>query len=462
MSLEEEIYGGRKLKKGIKIFIIIFIILGFIIGGLFAFQYLFNNPYNVYKSIINKTHDNIINFLNDSEEKSIDLSSIDILRNEYNFKIQTSIPELKEFANYKYNIENIIDFKQEKYEQKMKISDSEKEQKIFDIGFYYDKDKTLFASDTMYNKSVELPLENQAELFSSVEDIINLMHSNINTKDLKYAITSIKDSMLKAIDKKSLKSKFDKIKIDNEYINVLRFDYEFDKKVLNEVYNILTDDLLKNYEFIAIISKLLEVTPDEVEKLIKEQKDSFTKADSFTISIYKKVFSSKVIKFELETADEMSITYFDDVIEINYKKEELKLDMSNKVKILTYQNNEKEIINFEINKIDSNLIDMKYTINIEEHNISGELYLNCKKKSETSLFSDISFSLMTKINGQDIHFRIFGSLANYKVDKLSLINTDDTIKINDLDINTLTNIFNKGKDALKGTPFENIYNMILF
>ena len=69
---------------------------------------------------------------------------------------------------------------------------------------------------------------------------------------------------------------------------------------------------------------------------------------------------------------------------------------------------------------------------------------------------------MTKINGQDIHFRIFGSLANYKVDKLSLINTDDTIKINDLDINTLTNIFNKGKDALKGTPFENIYNMILF
>ena len=34
MSLEEEIYGGRKLKKGIKIFIIIFIILGFIIGGL--------------------------------------------------------------------------------------------------------------------------------------------------------------------------------------------------------------------------------------------------------------------------------------------------------------------------------------------------------------------------------------------------------------------------------------------
>ena len=322
--------------------------------------------------------------------------------------------------------------------------------------------RSLFASDTMYNKSVELPLENQAELFSSVEDIINLMHSNINTKDLKYAITSIKDSMLKAIDKKSLKSKFDKIKIDNEYINVLRFDYEFDKKVLNEVYNILTDDLLKNYEFIAIISKLLEVTPDEVEKLIKEQKDSFTKADSFTISIYKKVFSSKVIKFELETADEMSITYFDDVIEINYKKEELKLDMSNKVKILTYQNNEKEIINFEINKIDSNLIDMKYTINIEEHNISGELYLNCKKKSETSLFSDISFSLMTKINGQDIHFRIFGSLANYKVDKLSLINTDDTIKINDLDINTLTNIFNKGKDALKGTPFENIYNMILF
>ena len=30
------------------------------------------------------------------------------------------------------------------------------------------------------------------------------------------------------------------------------------------------------------------------------------------------------------------------------EKEELKLDMSNKVKILTYQNNEKEIINFNI------------------------------------------------------------------------------------------------------------------
>jgi len=105
--------------------------------------------------------------------------------------------------------------------------------------------------------------------------------------DIKKSLNNLRDSIINAIDKKNIKYKYDKLNIDGEDIRVIKYEYDFDKEALNDFYNKIADDLLKNYDFIEIISKIFNIEPKEIENKIKEAKSSFTKADSFTITIYK-------------------------------------------------------------------------------------------------------------------------------------------------------------------------------
>lgn len=368
-----------KVKRSVKIIIVLIVIIAILFGLYIGFNKIFNNAHKVYINLINNTHDKMISYIEDLEDESINLEKGDIIRETFNVNIQSSLPQVEPYTKYKYGLDMVIDAKNEKLEEVISLNDYNTGKKIFDVGMYMDNETYLMQSKYLYNQTLDLSSGMEEIDMKEMLQDFNDLFEGLDTEDLKYLITSIKESVIDAIDKKTLKSNFDKIKINGKKTNVIRFDYELDKKVLNDVYNEIADSILGNYKLIAILSKLAGLDPDEIEKSINDARDSFTKADSFTISIYKKIFSSEIVRFRLETADEFEIDYFEDVVNIGYQKEKIKIDMTGKNTIFSYVEDGTEIMNLEIKEINAGIIDLDYVFNFDENSFSGEVYLKQKR-----------------------------------------------------------------------------------
>jgi len=86
-----------------------------------------------------------------------------------------------------------------------------------------------------------------------------------------------------------------------------------------------------------------------------------------------------VVKLSLLTADEEYLEYFQDVILYTYQKDELKIDMTKDVTIVTIKEDGKEIFKFEIKEFNPGIIDLKYNYNDEKDKLNGEIYYKINK-----------------------------------------------------------------------------------
>ena len=308
----------RKLKGWIKLLIALAVIVVVLIGGYFGFNKIFNDPYKVYTGLVNEAFDSAVNFTKDFYDNQVVYSETSKFKMEYNFNFQSSLETLKDFANYKYGLKMAYDIKTNDMQVKLNVNNESK--RIFDIGVMVSKDKNLIQSESLYNKTIDLGKNDDDQVYDDLTDMNNIFMDIPKYEEIKDSLNSLRNSIINTIDKKNIKSKYDKLEVDGEDITVIKYEYDFDKEVLNDFYNKVADDLLENYDFIKILSKLFNMEPKEVEDKIKDVKNTFTKADSFTITVYKKVFSSEIVKFTLLTADEEYVEYFQDVILYTYEK----------------------------------------------------------------------------------------------------------------------------------------------
>lgn len=444
----------RKLKGWIKVLIAILVIIVVLIGGYFGFNKIFNDPYKVYTGLVNEVFDSTIKYTEEVYNSDLDYSNLDKIKMEYNVNLQSSLEELKEFANYKYGLNFAYDTKTKDMEAKININNKE-DKRIFDIGAMLSKNKCLLESNSLYNKTIDLG-KNEIEDY---DDFIKMLDEILNRPkfdDIKKSLNDFRNSIINAIDKKDIKSKYDKLNIDGKDVTVIKYEYEFDKEVLNNVYNKIADDLLKNYDFIEVLSKLFSMEPKEIEDKIRESKSTFTKADSFTITVYKKIFSSDIVKVTLLTADEEYIEYFQDVILYTYQKDEMKIDMSKDIMVVTFKEDGKQILRFDIKEFKPGVIDLKYDYSDEEDKLSGEIYFKINKKSDTSAFVDFSVSVLTKVEEKDVNFRIYGNYSLYETKELNLVDKENVIEIDKLTEEDVVKIYKKALDIVKDTPFKSL------
>lgn len=444
----------RKLKGWIKVLIVILVIIVVLIGGYFGLNKIFNDPYKVYTGLVNEVFDSTIKYTEEVYNSDLDYSNLDKIKMEYNVNLQSSLEELKEFANYKYGLNFAYDTKTKDMEAKININNKE-DKRIFDIGAMLSKNKCLLESNSLYNKTIDLG-KNEIEDY---DDFIKMLDEILNRPkfdDIKKSLNDFRNSIINAIDKKDIKSKYDKLNIDGKDVTVIKYEYEFDKEVLNNVYNKIADDLLKNYDFIEVLSKLFSMEPKEIEDKIRESKSTFTKADSFTITVYKKIFSSDIVKVTLLTADEEYIEYFQNVILYTYQKDEMKIDMSKDIMVVTFKEDGKQILRFDIKEFKPGVIDLKYDYSDEEDKLSGEIYFKINKKSDTSAFVDFSVSVLTKVEEKDVNFRIYGNYSLYETKELNLVDKENVIEIDKLTEEDVVKIYKKALDIVKDTPFKSI------
>jgi len=444
----------RKLKGWIKLLIALAVIVVVLIGGYFGFNKIFNDPYKVYTGLVNEAFDSAVNFTKDFYDNQVVYSETSKFKMEYNFNFQSSLETLKDFANYKYGLKMAYDIKTNDMQVKLNVNNESK--RIFDIGVMVSKDKNLIQSESLYNKTIDLGKNDDDQVYDDLTDMNNIFMDIPKYEEIKDSLNSLRNSIINTIDKKNIKSKYDKLEVDGEDITVIKYEYDFDKEVLNDFYNKVADDLLENYDFIKILSKLFNMEPKEVEDKIKDVKNTFTKADSFTITVYKKVFSSEIVKFTLLTADEEYVEYFQDVILYTYEKDEMKIDMTSDVTILTIKEDGKQLMRFDIKEFNPETIDLKYDFDDGEDNLSGEIYLKNSKKSDTSAFVDFSFSLLTNVEGKDVNFRVSGNSSMYETKELNLIDQENVIAIDKLTEEDILRIYQKALDIVKDTPFKSI------
>ncbi len=444
----------RKLKGWIKLLIALAVIVVVLIGGYFGFNKIFNDPYKVYTGLVNEAFDSAVNFTKDFYDNQVVYSETSKFKMEYNFNFQSSLETLKDFANYKYGLKMAYDIKTNDMQVKLNVNNESK--RIFDIGVMVSKDKNLIQSESLYNKTIDLGKNDDDQVYDDLTDMNNIFMDIPKYEEIKDSLNSLRNSIINTIDKKNIKSKYDKLEVDGEDITVIKYEYDFDKEVLNDFYNKVADDLLENYDFIKILSKLFNMEPKEVEDKIKDVKNTFTKADSFTITVYKKVFSSEIVKFTLLTADEEYVEYFQDVILYTYEKDEMKIDMTSDVTILTIKEDGKQLMRFDIKEFNPETIDLKYDFDDGEDNLSGEIYLKNSKKSDTSAFVDFSFSLLTNVEGKDVNFRVSGNSSVYETKELNLIDQENVIAIDKLTEEDILRIYQKALDIVKDTPFKSI------
>lgn len=444
----------RKLKGWIKLLIALVVIVVVLIGGYFGFNKIFNDPYKVYTGLVNEAFDSAVNFTKDFYDNQIVYSETSKFKMEYNLNFQSSLETLKDFANYKYNLNMAYDFKTNDMQAKLNVNNESK--RIFDIGVMLSKDKNLIQSESLYNKTIDLGKNDDDQAYDDLTDMTDIFIDVPKYEEIKDTLNSLRNSIINTIDKKNIKSKYDKLEVDGKDITVIKYEYDFDKEVLNDFYNKVADDLLENYDFIKILSKLFNMEPKEVEDKIKDTKNTFTKADSFTITVYKKVFSSEIVKLTLLTADEEYIEYFQDVILYTYEKDEMKIDMTGDVTILTIKEDGKQLMRFDIKEFNPGTIDLKYDFDDGEDNLSGEIYLKNSKKSDTSAFIDFSVSVLTNVEGKDVNFRVSGNSSVYETKELNLIDQENVIAIDKLTEEDILRIYQKALDIVKDTPFKSI------
>lgn len=447
--------GERKLKWWIKALIVVVVLLGILGGGYFAFNKIFNNPYKVYVGLVNEIFDSAIGYTKDVYDNDLEYSKIDKYKMEYNINLQSSLEELKDFADYKYALNVAYDVKTKDIETEINVNNKDAK-KIFDLGVMLSKDKCLIQSESLYSKTIDLGDDAIVEGYDDVIEMLDEALSRPDYEEIKSSLSNLRNSIINAINEKDIKSKYDKLNVDGKDITVLKYEYDFDKEVLNDFYNKIADDLLNDYNFIKAVSKLFNMEPKEIEDKIKDAKSTFTKADSFTITVYKEIFSNDIVKFTLLTADEEYIEYFEDVVLYTYEKDEMKIDMTGDVTVVTIKEDGKQLMRFDVKEFKPGIVDLKYDFDDGEDKLSGEIYFKINKKSDTSAYIDFSISLLTDVEGKDVNFRIYGNSSIYETKELNLIDKENVIAIDKLTEEDVLRIYQKALDIVKDTPFKSI------
>ncbi len=438
----------EKKKKSFKGLIILIIGL-LIIGGLiFGYLNIYASPEHTYKNIINNTYKEAEKYLKNIESNSITLTNKDKLESEINLNLSTSINNKTYLDdNYTYKLNLGLDLRESNIAGVMTIIDKNSKEEILDLGGYLDENKILIASKALYKNTISMNNKdlNIKEIFSTIDV------EALNIDDYKYLVELIKKTLIDTMDKKSMDKSFEKL---NKKL-LIKMNYHFNKDNLNNMSNTLIERLTSDKRALSILSKILNMKESEVKDNLKESKDLFSNTDAFTVTIYKNLFSNKIIKVDANLSDNTKLVYENNVLTVATEEDTLIFDQSKKESVLTLIENDTEALKLTIRKLNEEAIDLDFKLSEEE--IAGSIYLSSKKKSESSIFYDfrLECELKDKEN-QKVKINASGNASLYKTNQINIIDKENVTKIDDLTESDLSSIYNKLSDVLQKLSLDDL------
>lgn len=256
------------MKKKIIVLLIIFtLIIGATVSGIFLYNIIYS-PKNIIVNVLKSTTSKLS--MNNIYKSSNFISlSIDDLNNKSN----SNLNDIYLTANLKIDSNNkVLD---------SNINVNYKGNKMFNIVAYEDNNIMYLYFDGLYDKYISIPLNKDNRFFDlSNED------KNIITK-------TILDTIENSLKKEYFYKKIEKINNKYVHVSVLNVNNKNKRKIVDNIKG----DLIKNSEFLNILSEVSGEEAYKIKKYISEYE--INKIDNIDISIYTSMFFNKFVGLKI-------------------------------------------------------------------------------------------------------------------------------------------------------------------
>lgn len=449
-ELVEEI-NKKSSKKPIIIIGIILVLLATII--LFGYKMLFNSK-QIFLNSVNKSYKELENFIDDTiSNNKKDIKTL-LTTDEFsiNAKLNESLVD-EETQNIldeinKTKIKTQIGYDLKNKEMLFDLNSSYNNKELLNLSSYMQKQNMYLDLKKLFDKYIEIPIDNYDELFKE---------NNDGTEDLKYVLSTLKNSIINNLDEKEFKKQNKTIKVNGKEVKTTKISYGLSEKNTNELAKKVLTELKNNKKF---ISKLATLTGKEekylnesIEKELKEinenLKEKLDTKEEIIISTYVKGITKQNVGFELnydDSKEKYSFTYF---------KEE-------NIKELTVYNNDKKIVNmtYSNNKMvikiedsveitvekteEKNTKKYTYEANMSGATIKGEITNKTIKEDKNSKEAEYKIEAKLVSSGMELASLVITgkSTSDYNAE-LSIPEIKNKINYKNLTEEDLENIENK-------------------
>jgi len=455
----------EKNKKNKAKFLIggLLVIVAIAIGLFVGYKKLNNDPVGIYKDTINSVYKSLSSSLKEAKKNNfttIDLNKEPIVV-KLNAKLDSNVPELKNFTGLNYNISSGIDVANKKMNVEMGISENNKS--IISLVMSVINKNIYLKSEELYDKVLDLGEE---DIFGDM-DInpyfkVNGNDALVDYDNYEYILKELKKIFIDSLDKSQFVMENEKITIGSKEYAAKKATYKLDKANIERTYKYINDCISKDEKLVKAIAESLGLTADKVKEQLAKETDMSKYKDSSMV-LYVDKFNeliagafyeedTRIFKFDCVN-DEVNVSIESDSIKI-----ELNKDKNEIVTIKLYQANS-EVVNLIIEN-DDDKVKIDYRMSASGVTGSGTLEINNVESSSDKVSADIKFSLNVNALGQNINFAIDGS---YSVEKASVETLDSTnsVKIDNISEEEAMEIFTKLSPILERFGLSELMGSIM-
>lgn len=419
----------KEKKKVNKILIILPIIIVAVLVGVYLY---FNNSKNIFTRTLNKGYKNftdILDKVNVSTDKTIKTSgnvnfNINV-SDEYKNLIDQNI--LDEINKLELLFNSVVSYENKEFS--VELNTKYDKNALFDVALYGQNSNLYIELKNLYNKYIEIPVEEYDTLFEEYE-----------LEKIEYILNKVESSLLNNLDEKEFVKTKEKLDVESKKIEVNKIEYEFnEEKTLKLLVNTFKE-LKNDQKFIKYVSEISgleekEIT-DGIDSSIKElsSQTEFEDETFISIAIYTKGLLNEYVGFEININNlgKMKIYNNDDNIygDLYITGEKVAEITSKKQKENEYKTEIeiKDTANITIDsKITDKSINIDYEIVTEEMSLDGTLNEKITKE-ENKTTNDSKCNMNIKAEDEVV----------------ATININSNIK-EELTDEPFTNILSKGK-----------------
>jgi len=318
----------------------------FIIGGLFVvvaiavglfvgYNKIYGNPINIYKNTINSVYKMLSDNLKEVEKNEF---KVDLLEEPItlglNVKLDSEMPELKNFSGIDYNLQMGLDVKNEKINVNLGAMENNKD--IIKALYSFIDGNIYFKCEQLFDKVLYGKYDVFADLdFKELKDILKDLEINeFDYETYDYILKELKNILIDSLDKNKFKMSNEKITIADKKQNVKKVVYVVDEENAIRTSKFIINEILKNDE---LIDALVKCSGVKKEELINYLNKSLAEVDNIDMDNS----TSNIVLY----VNNLNVVVAGSVITKN--EEVLKFECAKDLKITVKKGNDKVIIEEE-------------------------------------------------------------------------------------------------------------------
>ena len=413
----------KKSKKGI-IFILLLIVA--VIAAVVVYKFVILKPnkaygqvFNVYKEKVGKALDLTIAPINNSILETGDIT------------LETNYEELKDFNNLNIGYRFGIDYDHKKIELTTNIKENDKE--VLKTIVYLVNNKIYLSSEQIFSKMLLLGD------FDGTFDM-NDVFENVKTTDIAYAVKSLGNHFISALDYADYSSKDTKISIGGKNTLVTDNIMIINDKNIDTILKSFLKSIKNDTKLLEVLANISEIDQAEISSYIDSYvaEDHKYEADEVKVHVYTKYFTTQVVSIKVSVTDNgtpkdiISVIFDKKNIEIitDYYKVSAKSTDGKNYDVTVYEQ-EQELFNCKLTINDNNKYAFETTIS--GYTVKASYEIN-KEESDHIIKANVEISrdstyLKVSLNNK-IQYNV--ELGDAKVSSavdVNKLSSDDQTKI---------------------------------